>query len=103
MHTESTIISLLERLYDPSSGSIKFGNLDLKLLSLKEHREKIGLVTQDPVLFSGTIEENIGYGSSATFEEILMVSRIANAHDFIERLPNKYQEQVGERGLSLSG
>ena len=72
-------------------------------MSLKSHRAKLGVVTQDPVLFSGTIEDNIRYGSSATFEEILMVSRIANAHSFIEQFPNKYNEQVGERGQSLSG
>lgn len=101
--TESTIVSLLERLYDPSQGTIKFGNLDLRFMSLKAHRSKIGLVTQDPVLFSGTIEENIGYGSSASFEEIVMCSRVANAHSFIESFPNQYHEQVGERGQSLSG
>eukprot|EP00571_Detonula_confervacea_P005111 CAMPEP_0172324904 /NCGR_PEP_ID=MMETSP1058-20130122/52602_1 /TAXON_ID=83371 /ORGANISM="Detonula confervacea, Strain CCMP 353" /LENGTH=648 /DNA_ID=CAMNT_0013041319 /DNA_START=155 /DNA_END=2101 /DNA_ORIENTATION=+ len=100
---KSTIVSLLERLYDPNEGRIKFGSLDLRDTNLKAHREKIGLVTQDPVLFSGTIEENIGYGSSATFEEIQFVSRIANAHSFIENFPNKYKEQVGERGQSLSG
>ncbi|KAL7531526.1 hypothetical protein ACHAXR_004096 [Thalassiosira sp. AJA248-18] len=100
---KSTIVSLLERLYDPNKGTIKFGNIDLRSMSLKAHREKIGLVTQDPVLFSGTIAENIGYGTSATIEEITMVSRIANAHSFIENFPNKYKEQVGERGQSLSG
>lgn len=100
---ESTIVSLLERLYDPIEGSIKFGDVDLRSMPLEAHRNKIGLVTQDPVLFTGTIEENIGYGSTATFEEIMMASRIANAHSFIENFPNKYKEQVGERGHSLSG
>jgi ATP-binding cassette subfamily B protein len=100
---KSTIVSLLQRLYDPNEGAIKFGDLDLRNMSLKSHREKLGVVTQDPVLFSGTIEDNIRYGSSATFDEILVVSRIANAHSFIEQFPNKYKEQVGERGQSLSG
>ena len=100
---ESTIVSLLERLYDPNGGTIKFGDTDLRNMCLKTHRENIGLVTQDPVLFSGTIEDNIRYGSSATLEEIMMVSRVANAHSFIENFPNKYKEQVGERGQSLSG
>lgn len=100
---KSTIVSLLQRLYDPNEGTIKFGDWDLRNMSLKSHRAKLGVVTQDPVLFSGTIEDNIRYGSSATFEEILMVSRIANAHSFIEQFPNKYNEQVGERGQSLSG
>mmetsp|Transcript_53521 Transcript_53521/g.113666 ORF Transcript_53521/g.113666 Transcript_53521/m.113666 type:complete len:452 (-) Transcript_53521:134-1489(-) len=100
---KSTIVSLLERLYDPNEGTIKFGDTDLKNMNLKTHREKIGLVTQDPVLFSGTVEENIGYGTSATFEEIVMVAKVANAHSFIESFPKKYKEQVGERGQSLSG
>ncbi len=97
------MISLLERLYDPNEGTIEFGNVDLKKMNLKAHRGKIGLVTQDPALFSGTIRENIGYGSSATFEEILEAAKVANAHDFIQSFPNKYDELVGERGMNLSG
>jgi len=101
-HTkESTIVSLLERLYDPNEGTITFGHSDLKNMSLKVHRGNIGFVNQDPVLFSGSIEENISYGTSASFEEIMMVARVANAHSFIEHFPNKYKEQVGERGQSL--
>ena len=72
-------------------------------MNLKSHRENIGIVTQDPVLFSGTIEENIRYGSSATMEDVVRVSRVANAHSFIDSFPNGYKEQVGERGQSLSG
>ena len=96
-------MSLLERLYDPQEGRIKFGSVDLRMMNLKAHRAKIGLVTQDPILFSGTIEENIAYGTSATFEEVVMVSRVANAHHFVDSFPNKYNEQVGERGQALSG
>lgn len=101
--TESTIVALLERLYDPNQGTIKFGEFDLRQMSLQNHRAKIGLVTQDPVLFSGTVEDNIKHGSSATFEEIVAASKVANAHSFIDSFPNKYQEQVGERGQALSG
>jgi len=100
---KSTLVSLLERLYDPDEGTIKFGDVDLRSMCLKTHRKKIGLVTQDPVLFSGTIEENVRYGSSATFDEIVAASRVANADGFITQFPNQYQEQVGERGQSLSG
>jgi len=100
---KSTIVSLLERLYDPDEGTIKFGSTDLRNMNLKTHRENIGIVTQDPVLFSGTIEENIRYGTSATMEDVVRVSRVANAHSFIDSFPNGYKEQVGERGQSLSG
>ena len=100
---KSTVISLLERLYDPSEGVIKFGGTDLRSMNLTKHRNAIGLVTQEPVLFEGTIAENIGYGSSASIEEIMLVARIANAHGFIDKFPNKYDEQVGERGQNLSG
>ena len=72
-------------------------------MNLKAHRAMIGLVTQDPVLFSGSIRENIGYGSSPSFEEVVVAARVANAHDFIESFPNKYSEKVGERGMNLSG
>ncbi|KAL7520328.1 hypothetical protein ACHAWX_005054 [Stephanocyclus meneghinianus] len=100
---KSTIVSLLERLYDPVQGIITFGNIDLRDMNLKTHRQQIGLVTQDPVLFSGTVRDNIGYGLNAPLEEIIEAAKIANAHNFIESLPNKYDEQVGERGMNLSG
>ncbi|KAL7550877.1 hypothetical protein ACHAWF_014078, partial [Thalassiosira exigua] len=100
---KSTVVSLLGRLYDPDDGIIKFGSLDLRMMNLSKHRSMIGFVTQDNYLFSGTIEENIGYGTPVTSEEITMVSRIANADCFIQSFPNKYKEQVGERGQSLSG
>jgi ABC-type multidrug transport system fused ATPase/permease subunit len=101
---KSTIVSMLERLYDPDEGVITFGGTDLKNLNLKAHRSKIGLVTQDPVLFSGTIRENIAYGSvSSPFHEVCAAARVGHAHDFIQSFPNKYDEHVGERGKSLSG
>jgi ABC-type multidrug transport system fused ATPase/permease subunit len=100
---KSTVVSLLQRFYDPDEGTIRFGDMDLKMMSLKSHRAKLGVVSQDPVLFTGTIEENIRYGTTATFEEIVMASRIANAHSYIQQFPNGYNEEVGERGQSLSG
>eukprot|EP00984_Skeletonema_dohrnii_P022162 scaffold11297_cov115-Skeletonema_dohrnii-CCMP3373.AAC.1 len=101
---KSTIVSMLERLYDPDEGSITFGGIDLKNINLKAHRSKIGLVTQDPVLFAGTIRENIAYGSvSSPFHEVCEAARVGHAHDFIQSFPNKYDEHVGERGKSLSG
>lgn len=82
-----------------------FGNTNLKDMNLKAHRRKIGLVTQDPVLFSGTIKDNITYGvdPKPPMEEVINAAQVANAHTFIESFPNKYDEQVGERGTSLSG
>jgi ABC-type multidrug transport system fused ATPase/permease subunit len=101
---KSTIVSMLERLYDPDEGTITFGGIDLRSMNLKAHRSKIGLVTQDPVLFSGTVRENIAYGSvSSPFHEICEAARVGHAHDFIQCFPNKYDEHVGERGKSLSG
>lgn len=72
-------------------------------MKLKEHRRKIGLVTQDPVLFSGSIKDNIVYGvdPAPSIEEVINAAQIANAHTFIHSFPNKYDEQVGERGASL--
>ena len=101
---KSTIVSLLERLYDPDEGCITFGGIDLKCMSLKLHRSKIGLVTQDPVLFSGTVRENIAYGSaSSNFHDVREAAKVGNADGFIQSFPNKYDEHVGERGKSLSG
>ena len=96
-------MALLERLYDPNEGAIKFGTFDLRSMNLRNHRATIGFVTQEPVLFSGTVEDNIKHGSSASFQDVVAASRIANAHNFIESFPNKYYEQVGERGQALSG
>ena len=96
-------MSLLERLYDPNQGAITFGDVNLKDMNVNAHRKQIGLVTQDPVLFSGTIKDNIAYGvdPSPSIEEVVNAARIAHAHIFIESFPNKYNEQVGERGTSL--
>lgn len=80
-----------------------FGDVNLKDINIKAHRKQIGLVTQDPVLFSGSIKDNIAYGVDPlpSIDEVVNAAKIAHAHMFIESFPNKYDEQVGERGTSL--
>ncbi|KAI3462943.1 hypothetical protein Pfo_019606 [Paulownia fortunei] len=101
---KSTVVSLIERFYDPNQGEILLDNVDLKTLQLKWLRNQIGLVNQEPALFATTILENILYGKSdATMEEVEAAASAANAHSFITLLPNGYNTQVGERGVQLSG
>ncbi|CAF4933976.1 unnamed protein product [Pieris macdunnoughi] len=101
---KSTIIQLLSRYYDIEEGSIKLDGNDVKDLSVKWLRSQIGLVWQEPVLFSTSIRENIRYGyESATNRDVEDAARQANAHDFIMKLPLGYDTLVGERGASLSG
>lgn len=101
---KTTIVNLLQRYYDTTSGAISFDGTDIKAFDLKSHRQRIGIVTQDPVLFSGTILSNITYGTpDATREEAIEAAKRANAHDFIHAMPEGYDTEVGERGLKLSG
>jgi len=101
---KSTIVNLLQRFYDVSSGRILVDGQDIKSFNLKNHRHRIGIVTQDPILFSGTILSNIMYGMpDATREEAIEAAKRANAHNFICSFPDGYETQVGERGLQLSG
>ncbi|KAK9129443.1 hypothetical protein Sjap_009930 [Stephania japonica] len=101
---KSSIISLLMRFYDPTSGVITIDGLDIRSLNLRSLRRKIGLVQQEPALFSTTIYENIKYGREGASEiEIMKAAKAANAHTFISRMPDGYQTQVGERGTQLSG
>ncbi|KAJ3670707.1 hypothetical protein LUZ60_008133 [Juncus effusus] len=102
---KSTVISLLERFYDPDSGSILLDGTNIQALKLSWFRQQIGLVIQEPVLFNGTIRANISYGKQGevTEEEVVQVSKIANAHNFISSLPEGYDTSVGERGIQLSG
>ncbi|KCV69523.1 hypothetical protein H696_03944 [Fonticula alba] len=101
---KSTTIALLERFYDPASGTVTLDGNNLKDLSIRWLRSNVALVSQEPVLFSTTIYENIRYGKlDATQEEIEAACRMANAHDFISKLPLKYETMVGERGGQLSG
>ncbi|KAH9637264.1 hypothetical protein HF086_006908 [Spodoptera exigua] len=101
---KSTILQLLQRLYDPLSGSVKLDGKDVKNLNLGWLRSCLGVVGQEPVLFRGTIFDNIAIGfPEATREEVQTVAEMAYAHDFITNLPNGYDTVIGERGASLSG
>ncbi|KAH0470398.1 hypothetical protein IEQ34_000121 [Dendrobium chrysotoxum] len=100
---KSTIISLIERFYDPVSGQILLDGRDLKLFNLRWLRSHMGLVQQEPIIFSTTIRENIIYARhNATEAEIKEAARIANAHHFISSLPHGYDTQVGMRGVDLT-
>jgi subfamily B ATP-binding cassette protein MsbA len=101
---KSTVLSLLNRFYDPSSGQIQIDGVDVADLKLARLRSQIAFVLQDSVLFPGTIRENIAYGRpDATDDEILAAAEVANAHEFIARMPLGYGSPVGERGDTLSG
>ncbi|XP_057516104.1 ABC transporter B family member 13-like [Amaranthus tricolor] len=101
---KSTIISLVQRFYDPSSGSIFLDGNDLRNLQLKWFRQQMGLVNQEPVLFATTIAENIRYGrEDAGIQQVVEAAKVANAHSFIQLLPDGYHTQVGEGGTQLSG
>ncbi|URD78639.1 putative ATPase of the ABC class [Musa troglodytarum] len=101
---KSTVISLVERFYDPQAGEVLIDGINLKKLRLRHIREKIGLVSQEPVLFTATIKENIAYGKEgATLEEIKRATELANAARFIDKLPNGLDTAVGEHGTQLSG
>jgi ATP-binding cassette subfamily B (MDR/TAP) protein 1 len=101
---KSTVISMIERFYDPDSGSVEFNGVDIKGLNLKWYRDQIGYVGQEPVLFDGSIAQNIAYGApGATREEIEEAAKQANAYDFITSFPEGFETPVGERGTQLSG
>jgi ATP-binding cassette subfamily B protein len=101
---KTTLVSLLMRFYDPSAGQILLDGIDLRDYRLADLRNQFALVLQEPVRFSTSIAENIAYArSGATEEEVVAAASAANAHDFISRLPNGYETQVGERGMQLSG
>ena len=103
---KSTVISLLERFYDPETGQILLDGIDIKKLQVRWLRQQIGLVGQEPILFNTTIRENIIYGLNggiASEEEIIAAAQAANAHKFIMDLPEGYNTSVGERGIQLSG
>ncbi|XP_060207621.1 ABC transporter B family member 2-like [Lycium barbarum] len=101
---KSTVISLIERFYEPFSGQILFDGTDIRHLDLKWLRQQIGLVNQEPALFATTIRENILYGKSdASLEDIARAAKLSEAMTFINNLPDRFDTQVGERGVQLSG
>ena len=101
---KTTIVSLIPRFYDPASGVVKIDGTDVRRFTQKSLREQISFVLQDTVLFHAPIWHNIAYGKpGASRAEILRAAEIANASEFIEKLPNGYDTVVGERGVTLSG
>ncbi|KAG0472121.1 hypothetical protein HPP92_016667 [Vanilla planifolia] len=101
---KSTVLSLIERFYDPQDGEVLIDGINLKEFQLRWIRGKIGLVNQEPVLFTSSIRENIAYGKeNATMEEIKKATELANATSFIEKLPQGFDTMVGEYGTQLSG
>ncbi|XP_027429467.2 ATP-binding cassette sub-family B member 5 isoform X2 [Zalophus californianus] len=101
---KSTTVQLLQRLYDPDNGFIMVDGNDIKTLNVHHYREHIGVVSQEPVLFETTINNNIKYGrDGVTDEEIEKAAKEANAYDFIMAFPNKFNTLVGEKGAQMSG
>ena len=103
-HGKSTIISLIPRFYDPTSGAVKIDGRDIREFTQKSLRQQISIVAQETLLFQSSIANNIAYGlPGASREDVVRAAKLANAHDFIERMANGYDTIVGERGVTLSG
>ncbi|KYG26933.1 ABC transporter ATP-binding protein [Alkalihalobacillus trypoxylicola] len=101
---KSTLISLIPRFYDVTSGAIKLDGMDIRKFKIRSLRDQIGMVLQDNILFSESVKQNILMGNpNATDEEVVRAAKAANAHDFIINLPDGYETEVGERGVKLSG
>ena len=101
---KTTLVNLIPRFYETTEGAIKVNGIDIKNISLKKYRDYIGIVPQESFLFSGSISQNISFGKNGvTEEEIMNAAKMANAYDFIMELPNKFETEVGERGVLLSG
>jgi ATP-binding cassette, subfamily B, bacterial len=101
---KSTLMSLIPRFYDPWSGRVLIDGVDVREAKLKSVRSQVGLVLQEPFLFPMSVAENIAYGRpEAKREEVVAAAKVANAHEFIERLPEGYETVLGERGATLSG
>jgi ATP-binding cassette subfamily B protein len=101
---KTTLAGLVARFYDPTSGAIELDGVDLRDYRLADLRRQFAMVTQDPVLFSASIAENIAYSDPrASFQRVQTAARAANADDFVRMLPDGYGTLVGERGMRLSG
>ena len=101
---KTTLISLLIRFYDPKSGRVLIDGHDTRELTLESLRNQISVVLQEPLLFSGSVADNIRYGRlEASMDEVIEAARAANAHDFVSKMPEGYDTELGERGAQLSG
>jgi len=101
---KSTVVGLIPRFYDPGAGRVLIDGIDVREFKLGGLRSQIGFVLQDTVLFRGTVRDNIAYGRpDASEEDIIVAAKLANADEFITRMPKGYDSLVGERGLTLSG
>jgi len=101
---KSSLINLIPRLYDAAKGMVLLGGTDVKKIPLKVLRDMIGMVLQETIIISGTIEDNIRFGKEeATAEQIIQAAKIAQVHDFIISLPDGYKTSLGQRGVNLSG
>ena len=101
---KTTLASLVARFYDVTAGAVLLDGVDVRDVTLNSLRRAIGIVSQDPFLFSATVRENIAFGKvDATDEEVENAARLAQAHEFVDRLPDGYDTMVGERGITLSG
>ena len=101
---KTSLVQLVSRLYDATAGEVRVDGVDVRSVDPRALRRAIAIVTDDPFLFSASVHENIAYArADATREEVVAAARRAQAHDFIERLPDGYDTRVGERGLTLSG
>jgi ATP-binding cassette subfamily B protein len=101
---KTTLTSLVPRFYDVSTGRVTLDGVDVRDVTLKSLRGEIGVISQDPFLFSATVRENITFGApDLTDAEVERVAQLAQAHEFIERLPDGYETVIGERGITLSG
>ena len=101
---KSTIVSLIPRFYDPTAGRVTLDGVDIRELSVSDLRSQVGIVPQETLLFSGSIEENIRYGDpEASADDVRAAAIAADAHDFIVEFPDGYATTVGERGVKLSG
>jgi ABC-type multidrug transport system fused ATPase/permease subunit len=101
---KTTLVSLIPRFYEPDDGQVLLDGSDIRQITLASLRDQISIVLQEPLLFSGTIASNIQYGRlSASPDDVIEAAKAANAHEFIERLPQGYETQLGERGVQMSG
>ncbi|OAP04860.1 PGP16 [Arabidopsis thaliana] len=101
---KSTVISLLQRFYDPNEGDILIDGVSINNMQVKWLRSQMGMVSQEPSLFATSIKENILFGKEdASFDEVVEAAKASNAHNFISQFPHGYQTQVGERGVHMSG